>query len=121
MADEKPSGPDLTQGVALADFKDDKLVGHVGNDEVLLIRIGSDVFAVGAHCTHYHGPLADGIVVDKTVRCPWHHACFNLQNGDAVRAPALSPVDCWKVEQRGERIFVKDKLKPSAPRLAEKS
>jgi NADPH-dependent 2,4-dienoyl-CoA reductase/sulfur reductase-like enzyme/nitrite reductase/ring-hydroxylating ferredoxin subunit len=122
MADEKkPSGPDLTQGIALADFKDNKLVGHVGDDEVLLVKIGSDVFAVGAHCSHYQGPLADGIIVDNTVRCPWHHACFDLRDGEALRAPALSPIDCWKIEQRDGRIFVKEKLKPSGTRTLEKS
>ena len=64
MAQEQmpPSGPDLTKGVGLGDFKDDKLLGHVGDDEVLLVRSGGEIFAVGAHCSHYHGPLAEGLV-----------------------------------------------------------
>src|SRR5271165_280279 len=94
------SGPDLIQGVSPAELADGKLVGHVGDQEVLLVCAGSEVFAVGAHCTHYHGPLADGLVVGNTVRCPWHHACFDLRTGEAVRAPALSPLTCWRVEHR---------------------
>jgi NADPH-dependent 2,4-dienoyl-CoA reductase/sulfur reductase-like enzyme/nitrite reductase/ring-hydroxylating ferredoxin subunit len=116
-SDQAPlSGPDLTQGVALAELVDDKLLGHVGSDEVLLVRAGSEVFAIAAHCSHYHGPLADGIVVGDTVRCPWHHACFDLRSGEAVRAPALSPVDCWEVEQRDGRIFVRQKRQQARPR-----
>jgi NADPH-dependent 2,4-dienoyl-CoA reductase/sulfur reductase-like enzyme/nitrite reductase/ring-hydroxylating ferredoxin subunit len=117
MAQEQapPSGPDLTQGVAFADLVDGKLVGHVGSDEVLLVHSGTELFAVGAHCSHYHAPLADGIVVGASVRCPWHHACFDLRSGEAVRAPALSPLDCWKVEQRAGRIFVKEKRQQSHP------
>ncbi len=117
MAHEQapPSGPDLTRGVALSELIDGKLVGHVGNDEVLLVRRGSEVFAIGAHCSHYHGPLADGIVVGDSVRCPWHHACFDLRTGEAVRAPALNPVDCWEVEQRDGRIFVSEKSKQAKP------
>jgi NADPH-dependent 2,4-dienoyl-CoA reductase/sulfur reductase-like enzyme/nitrite reductase/ring-hydroxylating ferredoxin subunit len=115
---DKPSGPDLTQGVALSDLADGRLVGHVGDDEVLLVARGADLFAIGAHCSHYHGPLAEGIVVAETVRCPWHHACFDLRSGEAVRAPALSPVDCWKVERRDGRIFVREKVPQPAPRRA---
>ena len=112
MADETPaqSGPDLTKGVARTDLVDGRLVGHVGDDAVLLVQAGSEIFAVSAQCSHYHGPLGDGLVVGTSVRCPWHHACFDLRSGEAVRAPALSPIDCWKVEQRDGKIFVKEKL-----------
>ena len=104
------SGPDLAQGVALAELADGgKLVGHTGGEQVLLVRRGTEVFAVGAHCTHYHGPLGDGLVVGDTVRCPWHHACFDLRTGEALHAPALSPVACWSVEQRDGKIFVRQK------------
>jgi NADPH-dependent 2,4-dienoyl-CoA reductase/sulfur reductase-like enzyme/nitrite reductase/ring-hydroxylating ferredoxin subunit len=118
MAQEQtpPSGPDLTKGVALSDFKDDKLLGYVGDEEVLLVRRGGEVFAVGAHCSHYHGPLADGLVTGGSVRCPWHHACFDLRTGEAERAPALSPIDCWRVEQRDGRIFVAGKREQGKPR-----
>ena len=118
MAQEQtaPRGPDLTKGVAFADFAGGKLVGHVGDEEVLLVRSGAEVFAVGAHCSHYHGPLAEGIVVGESVRCPWHHACFDLRTGEAVRAPALSPLVCWNVEQRDGRVFVNGKREQPKPR-----
>jgi apoptosis-inducing factor 3 len=109
-------GPDLTQGIALAELADGgKLVGHVGEEEILLVRRGTEVLAVGAHCTHYHGPLVDGLVVGDTVRCPWHHACFDLRTGDAVRAPALSPIACWLVEQHDGSIVVREKREEAAP------
>ncbi len=119
MADDTPPpGLDLTRGVARTDLTDGKLLGHVGDEAVLLTQAGSDLFAVGAHCTHYHGPLAEGVLAGTSVRCPWHHACFDLRSGEAVRAPALSPLDCWKVEQRDGKIFVKEKLAPPKPRSA---
>jgi nitrite reductase/ring-hydroxylating ferredoxin subunit len=100
--EEKPKGPDLSQGVPLADIPDSgMLLGQVGGEKVLLARRGVELFAVGAECTHYHGPLADGVLVEDTVRCPWHHACFSLRTGQALRAPALNPVPCWRVEQLG--------------------
>ncbi|MBN8968427.1 MAG: FAD-dependent oxidoreductase [Rhizobiales bacterium] len=104
-----PQGPDLRKGVKLSELADGKLLGHVGEEEVLLVRGESRIFAVGAHCTHYHGPLADGLVVGDSIRCPWHHACFDLKSGEATRAPAFSPIDCWSVETQGDTVFVRDK------------
>src|SRR5216683_2638797 len=103
--------PDLTRGVSVSDLSAaGTLVGKVGDDEVLVVKQGDECFAIGAHCTHYKGPLIDGIIVGDTVRCPWHHACFSLRTGEALRAPALSAVDCWSVEQRDGKVFVKDKV-----------
>ncbi|TKB37219.1 MAG: pyridine nucleotide-disulfide oxidoreductase, partial [Mesorhizobium sp.] len=112
----KANGPDLVQGIAIADLEDGgKLVGHCGDEQVLLVRRGSEVFAVSATCTHYGGPLVDGLVAEDTVRCPWHHACFDLRTGEALRAPAFSPLACWSVEQREGKIFVVEKRKRTAP------
>ncbi len=120
MTEDKPApqGPDLAEGIALAQLADgDKLLGHVGGEQVLLVRRGAEVFAVGAECTHYHGPLVDGLVVGDTVRCPWHHACFDLRTGAALSAPAFSPLACWAVEQRDGRVLVlakREKVKKQA-------
>ena len=94
MSDEKTklSGPDLAKGVALSAIPDGAmLLGHAHGEPVLLARRGDEVFAVGAVCTHYGAPLAEGLLVGDTVRCPWHHACFSLRTGEALRAPALNP------------------------------
>ena len=113
----KPIGPDLSQGISLDQLADGKmLVGHVGGEDVLLVRRGQDIFAVGAHCTHYHGPLVDGLVVGDTVRCPWHHACFDLRTGEALEAPALSPIACWLVELRDGKIWVSEKREQPRPK-----
>src|SRR5471032_405268 len=112
----QPPGPDLAQGVPTDALVDGKmLVGHVGEDPVLLARSGSEYFAIGAECTHYHGALADGLMVGETVRCPLHHACFSLRTGEAVSAPAFDPVACWSVAVRSNKVFVLGKVE-TAPR-----
>lgn len=109
-----PEKPDLRNGVPLASIPDGgKLLGAVDGEDVLLVRRGKEWFAVGAHCTHYHGPLAEGLVVGEEVRCPWHHACFSLRTGEALRAPALDPIQCWRVEQAAGNVFVKEKVAPA--------
>src|SRR6187549_1258128 len=95
---------DLTAGVRADSIADGGMLhGRVGEDEVVLARSGGEFFAIGAHCTHYHGPLAEGLVVGDTVRCPWHHACFSLRTG-APKAPALDPIPRWRVERRGDTL-----------------
>src|SRR6266446_5065889 len=107
----KPKGPDLARGIPLSDVADGGMVGgHVGEDAVLLARRGNELFAIGSTCSHYGGPLAEGLIVGDTVRCPWHHACFSLRTGEAVAAPAFNPMPCWRVETRNGTVFVREKI-----------
>src|SRR3954453_6868470 len=104
-------GPDFNQGIAFGDIADGgMLLGHVGGEPVLLVRRAGELFAVGATCTHYGAPLHDGLLVADTIRCPWHHACFSLRTGRALRPPALNDLKTWRVEQRNGMAFVRDAL-----------
>ena len=115
-------GPDLEKGVRFADLVENKaLLGHAHGESVIVVRVGNDVYAMGASCTHYGGPLAEGIVADGTVRCPWHHACFDARTGAAIGAPALGDLPCWNVERSGELVQVRTKKeapKETAPATA---
>ncbi|MEX2223392.1 MAG: FAD-dependent oxidoreductase [Candidatus Rokuibacteriota bacterium] len=112
------NGPDLTGGIPANSLAEGvPLLGHVQDEPVILVRRGAEVFAIGATCSHYGGPLADGLVVDDTVRCPWHHACFSLRTGEALAAPALSPVAGYEIDQRAGQVFVTGKrTKPGSVR-----
>lgn len=110
---------DLNHGIASSQLPEGgMLAGHLGETEVLLLRNGGKLYAIGAKCTHYGAPLIDGLVVGETIRCPWHHACFQLSSGAAARPPALHDLACWKVEENNGMIFVREPLpKPSQPKL----
>src|SRR5258705_4295956 len=108
--EKKLSGPDFVEGVSITEFADGGMVqGHANGEAILVARRGDGYFAIGASCTHYGGPLAEGLIAGDTVRCPWHHACFSLRTGEALRAPALDPVSSWKVETGGGKLFVREK------------
>ncbi|PYI63852.1 MAG: pyridine nucleotide-disulfide oxidoreductase, partial [Verrucomicrobia bacterium] len=100
-------GPNFETGCEIGNVPDGgMLLGHAFGEAVLVARQGRELFAIGATCTHYGGPLAKGLMVDCTVRCPWHHARFDLRTGEAIAAPALNDVACYKIEKRGELFFV---------------
>src|SRR3569833_179068 len=99
-------GPDLASGIALSGLKENApLLGHAGGEQMVLVRQGAEVFAVAHQCTHYHGPLAEGLAADGNLRCPWHHACFDLRTGEALRAPAIDPLETWDVVERDGYVF----------------
>src|SRR6478735_378110 len=114
-SNQELTGPDLGQGLDASSLAEGQmLVGHANGEAVLLARSANQVFAVGAHCTHYGAPLADGLLVGDTVRCPYHHACFSLATGEVLRAPARDALACYQVEQRADKLYVLGK-RPAAP------
>src|SRR5881275_1737495 len=104
-------GPNFETGCEIGNVPDGgMLLGHAFGEAVLVARHGDELFGIAATCTHYGGPLAKGLMVDCTVRCPWHHARFDLRTGEAIAAPALNDVACYNVEKRGDRFFVSGKI-----------
>ncbi len=118
MADAEPlPGPDLGKaGAPIADVPDGgMLVGHFENEPVVLVRKDGKVLALGGKCTHYGGPLGDGLFDGRCVRCPWHHAAFDAETGEASRPPAIDPVASWVVEHRGDRVFLTGSRRKATP------
>jgi nitrite reductase/ring-hydroxylating ferredoxin subunit len=114
---ENSAKPDLKTGFPFDKLTDGGMpLGQVDGEDVILARRGDELFAVGASCTHYQGPLAEGLIVGETVRCPWHHACFSLRTGEALRAPALDPIACWRVEKIDDEAYVREKLVDAHPK-----
>src|ERR1700720_4929920 len=115
----EPKKTDFRSGVPIRNLANGSTVaGQIDGEDVILVRREEEFFAVGASCTHYHGPLSDGLVVGDTVRCPWHHACFSLRSGEALRAPALDSISCWRAERVGDKVFVRTRLAQPNSNLA---
>ena len=85
-ASSKLEGPDFEKGYETEKVREgEMLLGHAFGEPVLVARRGDDLFAIGATCTHYGGPLAEGLMVDCTVHCPWHHARFDLRTAKRLK------------------------------------
>jgi NADPH-dependent 2,4-dienoyl-CoA reductase/sulfur reductase-like enzyme/nitrite reductase/ring-hydroxylating ferredoxin subunit len=123
MVEKKhPAAPrDLRSGIPATELAEGSIVdGTLHDERVALVRSGGTAFAVGGHCTHYGAPLADGIVTDGSIRCPLHHACFDLRTGAATCAPAMSPIATYDVVEADGmiRVGAKREAAPAAPRHA---
>ncbi|MBV8886882.1 MAG: FAD-dependent oxidoreductase [Chroococcidiopsidaceae cyanobacterium CP_BM_RX_35] len=78
----------------------------VGDIDVLLARVDGKFHAVGAYCSHYQAPLAQGVLSGNRVVCPWHNACFNVATGDRQEPPGLDALTRYQVRVEGENIVV---------------
>jgi apoptosis-inducing factor 3 len=114
-SDASPVGPDFSQGVYASTLPEDGVfAGHVNGEAIIVARTREGIVALGGACSHYSGPLHEGLRVGDTISCPWHHACFDLKTGRALKAPALAPVARWKVEEEGGKVFVREALPDEA-------
>jgi naphthalene 1,2-dioxygenase ferredoxin component len=74
--------------------------------ELALFRIGAEVFATAAMCTHGHARLCDGFIEGHEVECPLHQGRFDLRSGAATCAPAEQAIATYPVRIDGGRVFV---------------
>jgi apoptosis-inducing factor 3 len=110
-ADAAPAvGPDLQEGIPRSKLKEgEPFFGHVGDSPVyVLLDESGEIRAFNAVCTHYGAPLADGILADDTIRCPWHHARFCLADGSVEKGPAFNPLARRSVSVEGQMVKVGD-------------
>jgi len=117
-APQELKGRDFGAGVDAGQLRDgEPLLGHAAGEPVVLVRRAGEICAVGAVCTHYGGPLAEGIVEAGTIRCPWHHARYDLRTG-APERPGRDAIACYRVDQQGGRVRVGERLVIAQPRSA---
>lgn len=117
--DAGAGGADFRLGFPIDRIPEGGMVaGQVDGTPVLLARRGAVIHAVGAACTHYSGPLAEGVLQGDTIHCPLHHACFDLRTGQVTRGPAIAPLPCYQVERRLDQVFVVGAATTAEPRRA---
>ncbi|KHN95254.1 Pyridine nucleotide-disulfide oxidoreductase, FAD/NAD(P)-binding domain protein [Metarhizium album ARSEF 1941] len=98
---------DLTSISLSPGSKQEVEVEGVDGGKVLLVNAGGKIQAIGAKCTHYGAPLANGVLTaDGRVKCPWHGACFSTSTGDVEEAPALDALPVFKLIERNGAVYV---------------
>ena len=99
MPEQKVAGVNDVQAGAMKQVS-------VGETDVLLANIDGNFYAVGAKCTHYGAPLAQGTISEGRVICPWHHACFEVKEGVQLEPPGLDSLPTFEVRVDGDDIYV---------------
>jgi len=80
---------------------------------VLVVRDGERLFAIGDRCTHQGAPLHRGRATFggslSTVACPIHGSQFDLATGAVRRGPAMSPVPAYDVRVEDGMVQIRDR------------
>src|SRR5512139_301481 len=74
--------------------------------KILLTRLEGTFFAIGGECSHYGGPLAEGVLSGVHVTCPWHQARFHVKTGGVVDPPALDSMARFETKVQGDRVIL---------------
>jgi nitrite reductase/ring-hydroxylating ferredoxin subunit len=74
--------------------------------EVFAVKVGDKIFCLDARCTHAGAPLAEGTLTGEVFTCPWHYSQFNIKNGMVLRGPAQKPLNTFRVEEKGNSVFI---------------
>lgn len=91
-----------------ADLDEGKpVVVHAGDQDVLLVRQGGEIHALGNTCSHAGGPLHEGSLSDGCVTCPWHGSQFRLSDGHLKRGPATDHQPAYDVRVDGGKVSVR--------------
>lgn len=92
---------------SISDLRDGEMKEFsAGETRILLARTGDRFHAVSATCPHYGAPLVEGALCGTRIVCPWHHAVFNVVNGDLEEPPALDALVSYRVQIEDDRILV---------------
>ncbi len=80
----------------------------VGDRKIALVRIGTDVYAIGDTCSHADVSLAEGEVMidDCEIECWKHGSAFSLTTGVPSTLPATQPVPVYDVSVIDGRIVL---------------
>jgi nitrite reductase/ring-hydroxylating ferredoxin subunit len=80
---------------------------EVADENICIVNVNGNYYAIGNICTHEGGPLADGTLEGYEVECPWHGSKFDVRTGKVTNPPADMPEPSYEVNIDGNNILVK--------------
>ena len=92
----------------VTDLKDgEATTAQVGEKMIAIFQIGESYYAIDNGCSHVGGPLCDGYVSEKKVKCPWHGAEFDCKTGKLIAfATKIRDLASYKTTVDGDSVFI---------------
>lgn len=74
-------------------------------DEVLVLNMDGEFYAINNICPHASAALERGAVVDGVLFCPLHHWGFHLATGQSLDDDHLC-ARTYRIISQGERLYL---------------
>ena len=84
------------------------LSAEIDGVALVVVRCGSDLYAIEDRCTHDGESLEGAEVDDCQIICPRHGAHFCVRTGEALTPPAYEPLRTYAVRVENGRILVEN-------------
>lgn len=92
---------DLTQGVPVN-------VELSNEEQVCVIKVGEELYAISNNCPHADFPMSDGELVDDyVIECGLHGSQFDIRDGSVLEIPATEPIACYDVKVQDGAVWVR--------------
>lgn len=78
----------------------------VGETDIIVCRVYSDIYAFRNQCPHLNKPLAAGRFQGYEFVCPHHNACFDVRSGEPQSGPAVTPLVTYPCKVEGGKVYL---------------
>lgn len=92
---------------AVDDVPDEDVIEvGVGGGALALYRLGDEVYATAAQCTHGAAQMCDGFLEGYEIECPLHQGRFDIRTGKALNEPLTEDIRTYPVRCEDGRVLV---------------
>ena len=81
-------------------------LADVDGVQIAICNVDGTLYAIEDACTHDGSSFDMAFVDGRELTCPRHGAVFDVTTGEALEAPAFSPVRTYPVRLRGNTIEI---------------
>jgi nitrite reductase/ring-hydroxylating ferredoxin subunit len=82
-----------------------RCIVEIGDDEILVLNIKGNYYAINNVCPHAGAALERGTVVDGVLFCPLHHWGFCLSTGQAINGDSCC-AHTYRLDTQGKRLYL---------------
>lgn len=79
---------------------------EIEGTRIALFNIEGEFFAIEATCAQHGAPLNKGLILERTLCCPWHGVAFDVARGVCAAFPGEPSATPYEVKIEGSDVLL---------------